>query len=80
MYSNMCQNTSLQQVSFNAQEDTLIIFMVPHALEVVTGEPGDEVDFVTKDTNCCALNNIGFRSPDINCNPAFNFKIAAKIE
>lgn len=39
-------------VSTQEEADTL---MLPHALELVNEEPGNEVDFFTKDTDCWVL-------------------------
>ena len=39
-------------VSTHKEADTS---MVPHALEVINEEPGNEIDFFTKDTDCWIL-------------------------
>ena len=52
MLTNVQEYHPTTSVSTQEEADTL---MVPHALEVVNEEPGNEVDFYTKDTDCWVL-------------------------
>ena len=50
--TNVPEFQSTTAVSSQEEADTL---MIPHGLEVVNEEPGNEVDFYTKDTDCWVL-------------------------